>query len=78
MKKKYEQCVCCVMDTSDNKLELDENGVCSRCREYEQRIENEWNYGKGHEKELNKILYEIKKSGEGKKYDCIGSRRTSS
>lgn len=67
----YKTCNSCVMDTSDKTLTFDENGICSRCNEFEQRIAKEWNYGKGHEEELKKILIEIKESGKGKKYDCI-------
>ncbi len=64
-------CANCVMDTTDSKLTLNENGVCTRCNEYEQRIVKWWNHGQGHEKELEKILADVKKSGEGKEYDCI-------
>ena len=67
----HKMCTRCVMDTSDKILKFDENGVCTRCNEFEHRIVKEWNYGKGHEKELKKLLDEIKKSGKGKKYDCI-------
>ena len=59
------------MDSSDTALMFDENGVCQRCNEYEQRILNEWNYGCGHEKELERLITEIKNSGNGKPYDCI-------
>lgn len=72
--KKYEEYQCCsrcVMDSTDANLKLDENGVCSRCKEYEQHIEKEWNHGFGHEKELQQIIAQIKKSGQGKEYDCI-------
>lgn len=69
--KAYKICNNCVMDTTDSKISLDENGVCSRCNEYKQRIAPDWNFGKGHEEELEKIISEIKKSGKGKKYDCI-------
>lgn len=71
MGKNYQVCNSCVMDTTDKFLTFDENGICPRCNEFQQRIVEEWNYGKGHEKELAKLLAEIKKSGEGKKYDCI-------
>lgn len=71
MSKKLKMCNSCVMDTSDKMLILDENGVCSRCNEYNNRILKWWNHGYGHEDELNKILNEIKRVGEGKKYDCI-------
>lgn len=67
----YQICNCCVMDTSDEDITFDSNGVCMRCSEYKERIEPEWNHGKGHEKELQELITAIKKSGEGKEYDCI-------
>lgn len=70
-RKNYQVCTRCVMDTSDITLTFDKDGVCPRCNEYEQRIVKWWNHGKGHEEELDKILAEVKKSGEGKNYDCI-------
>lgn len=67
----YQVCTCCVMDTSDEDITFDENGVCMRCKEYKERILPEWDYGRGHEAELHDLLSSIKKSGEGKPYDCI-------
>lgn len=67
----YQVCKKCVMNTTDTKLELDEHGVCDRCRDYEDRILPWWNHGRGHEAELQKLITDIKKSGEGKKYDCL-------
>ena len=69
--RKYQVCSRCVMDTTDTAILFDEHGVCQRCREYEERILPEWNHGKGHEAELQELITKIKKSGEGKKYDCI-------
>ena len=71
MENKYQVCNSCVMDTTDKFLTFDGNGICSRCNEYRQRIVKEWNFGKGHEEELAKILSDVKKSGTGKKYNCI-------
>ena len=71
MDKTYKVCSNCVMDTTDKFITFDENGMCNRCREYKDRILNEWNYGRGHEKELKLILDKVKESGKGKKYDCI-------
>lgn len=71
MSKEVKVCNSCVMDTSDKMLILDENGICSRCNDYNNRILKWWNHGIAHEEELNKILNEIKKAGKGKKYDCI-------
>lgn len=70
-KRPYQVCSCCVMDTTDDYIEFDENGVCQRCKEYKERILPDWNYGEGHEAELKALLGDIKRSGKGKKYDCI-------
>lgn len=70
-KRKYQICTCCVMDTTDENIVFDRNGVCERCNEYKQRILPDWNYGKGHESELKEIIREIKHKGRGKRYDCI-------
>lgn len=67
----YQVCTCCVMDTSDPDITFDEDGVCHRCNEYKNRILPDWNYGKGHEEELSRLIADIKKKGEGKEYDCI-------
>ena len=69
--KEYQVCTCCVMDTTDEDITFDENGVCMRCNEYKNRILPEWNHGKGHEKELRELIDRIKESGKGKEYDCI-------
>lgn len=69
--KKYQVCTRCVMDTTDEDIQFDEHGVCMRCREYEERILPDWKHGKGHEAELQELINKIKKSGEGKQYDCI-------
>lgn len=71
IQRKYQICKCCVMDTSDADIVFDSNGVCMRCNEYKNRILPQWNYGEGHEEELNTLLTEIKRKGHGKQYDCI-------
>lgn len=69
--KPYQICNCCVMDTSDESITFDEHGICMRCNEYKQRILPDWNYGQGHENELDALINKIKDSGKGKQYDCI-------
>lgn len=60
------------MDTkADPSMVIEENGKCERCNMYERTIAPNWNYGRGHEKELLDLLTRIKKAGEGKKYDCL-------
>lgn len=69
--REYQICKCCVMDTTDEDIAFDENGICMRCNEYKTRILPEWNHGKGHEKELQTLIQQIKDSGKGKQYDSI-------
>lgn len=70
-KNEIKVCKHCVMNTTDTNLVLDENGVCDRCHDYEERILPWWNHGKGHEEELKKLIADIKKRGVGKEYDCL-------
>lgn len=67
----FQVCERCVMDTTDKNIVFNENGVCERCNTYESSILPIWNYGKGHDAELQKIVNDIKTTGKGKKYDCI-------
>ena len=71
LKRQYQICTCCVMDTTDEDIVFDSNGVCERCNEYLNRILPEWNYGRGHDKELKRLIHDIAESGKGKRYDCI-------
>ena len=60
------------MDTkSDPSMIIDVNGKCERCNMYERTVAAHWNHGQGHEKELEALLVKIKKTGKGKKYDCL-------
>lgn len=70
-KRPYQVCNRCVMDTTDEDIVFDENGVCAYCNEYAKNILPWWNHGRGHEKELQALLGDIKQSGKGKQYDCI-------
>lgn len=69
--RNYQICNRCVMDTSDEDIKFDKDGVCERCNEYENRILPGWNHGNGHEKELEELIKNIKRKGERNKYDCI-------
>ena len=55
-KRPYQICKCCVIDTTDEGITFDSNGVCMRCNEYKERIEPAWNHGRGHEKELQELI----------------------
>lgn len=62
---------CCVMDSSDELITFDENGVYQRCREYKSSIRPNCNFGAGKAAELNALINDIKHKGQGMQYDCI-------
>ena len=71
MRRHYQICTNCVMDTSDSKITFDDKGVCDHCNTYYNDIEPVCNYGKGREKELSSMADKIKASGKSKDFDCI-------
>ena len=71
IKREFQRCTQCVMDTTDSMIEFDENGVCDHCRNFEKNIKPYWNPNKENREELEKVAAQIRKDGEGKDYDCI-------
>ena len=78
MKKKYlddyqgnKICTNCIMDTSDPTLTFDQDGVCVYCRNFEEHIKPHWNPNDKGIKKIMPLINKIKKSGEGKDYDCV-------
>jgi len=71
MERKYQICTKCVMDTSYPEIIFDENGICNHCKEYDERVKRDLHYDELGQQKLSEILKEIKKSGKGKKYDCL-------
>ncbi|GAM97937.1 putitive LPS biosynthesis protein [alpha proteobacterium U9-1i] len=67
----YRICTRCIMDTSDPEIEFDEEGVCNHCHDYERRLAAEVFPGSVGRQQLAKVVAQIKREGEGKKYDCI-------
>ena len=64
-------CSRCIYDERVSAITFDKNGECNYCKQVADLIEQ---YGTGMPKGmemLNSIVEEIKKSGKGKKYDCM-------
>jgi len=59
------------MDTTDVDIRFDEQGVCNHCTNFFNRIASRVYQGEASEKELKTIIGKIRKSGRGKKYDCV-------
>ncbi len=67
----YMQCATCIMDTTDPLISFDEKGICNHCRSYKNYKDSYMLVGTEAERRTAKMVAEIKKSGEGKDYDCI-------
>lgn len=70
-KRSYQICKSCVMDTSDSKIKFDSYGVCDHCNTFNIEIKPIWNYGKGRQNDLKRILTRIKNQSKDKDFDCI-------
>lgn len=64
-------CTRCIYDDRTPSISFDENGVCNYCRMVDDLIE-EYQTGRPEgERKINQMIEQIKKDGQGKKYDCI-------
>ena len=69
--KSYQECSRCVMDTTDPLITFDKTGHCCHCTDFLDR-RAQYNYhGKESEAALNSIFEKIRRSGRGRKYDCV-------
>jgi N-acetyl sugar amidotransferase len=63
-------CTRCIMDDSVPGIGFDKNGVCTFCQIHDE-LEISYPLNDETPKRLQEIVNTIKKSGKGKKYDCI-------
>ena len=71
MKKNYQICTKCIMDTSDSLIKFNENGVCEYCINFKKNILPNWNKQLNNKKYLNLLAENIKKNTKNQKYNCI-------
>lgn len=70
-RRDYQQCVRCVMDTTDPDIQFDENGICNLCTEFLRRREEIKEMRKLGPEHLDNVVKRIKTSGKNKKYDAL-------
>lgn len=71
MIRNYQQCIRCVMDTTDLEIVFDNEGYCNHCTEFlEKRAAHKY-HGKESDEALEQIVEQMKIAGKGKKYDCL-------
>lgn len=68
---KKEMCSRCVYDADIPNIEFDSNGECSYCKLFDDLDRQYPNLGAEGEAYYNQMLDKIRKSGKGKKFDCI-------
>lgn len=67
----YQICPNCVMDTSDPTITFDGKGFCHHCNDFFTHVKPNWHTDSSGKKELQRIVESIKKSGEGRDFDCL-------
>ncbi len=70
-KENYQICTRCVMDTSDEHIKFDTNGVCDHCHDFNNNVKPNWHTDERGRAKLEKIVEKIKKQGKGKEFDSI-------
>ncbi|MFB9374579.1 N-acetyl sugar amidotransferase [Algimonas porphyrae] len=66
----YQICTRCIMDTTVPTIRFDQNGECNFC-EMHDVMEARYPLDERGKAELDRLVADIKKAGEGKKYDVI-------
>lgn len=67
----YQICSCCIMDTSDPNIVIDEQGCCDYCNNFEALIKPNWFADRNGQDALNRLADDIRREGLGKDFDCI-------
>lgn len=68
---RYQRCTRCVMDTTDQEITFDAQGVCNHCRQFEEVTRKHWYPNSEGARLWAASLEEIKTAGKGQEYDCI-------
>ena len=67
----YKICSHCVMDTSDEDIQFNDQGICNHCIEFESVLADLKYIKHNSEEKLQNLLKNVKENGRNKKYDCI-------
>jgi len=71
LKRPLQICSRCIMDSSDPRLQLQANGRCDYCNNFEAMIKPNWDTGAEGERKLAAMAAAIRDAGKGKDFDCI-------
>lgn len=71
VKREYQICTHCIMDTSDPNITFNEKGWCDYCRNYCANIKPHWHPNQEGERNLRPLIDKIKQDGRGREHDCL-------
>lgn len=71
LKRAYQVCTQCVMDTSDSRIVFDEHGVCDHCHGFKRDVLPNWYPNEQGKAMFRKTVERIKQSAASKPFDCI-------
>lgn len=69
-KHPHQECVRCVMDTSDPWITFNDEGLCNHCQAYDAYVATIGS-PEDRQRKLEKLVEQLKARGKGKDYDCI-------
>ncbi|UVO52847.1 N-acetyl sugar amidotransferase [Sphingomonas sp. SUN039] len=67
----YQVCSNCVMDTTDENISFDADGVCDHCHNFRDHVAPNWHTDERGEAELMAIAEKIRADGKDREFDCI-------
>ena len=70
-KRNYQICTKTVMDTSDERITFDENGVCDQAVNFYKNTKSKIYDFDLRKKELETMITKIKEQGKNDEYDCL-------
>jgi len=71
MKRQYQVCTRCIMDTTDVEISFDDDGVCNHCTAALARMASQLPPAEEREARLARLVETIKAEGRSRQYDCI-------
>lgn len=71
VKRPYQICANCVMDTTDSNITFDDRGWCDYCRNYYANILPHWHPDAESEASLERQADEIRRAGRDRDHDCL-------
>ena len=71
MPQKIQTCKTCIMDTSDPRIQFDNQGSCEYCNNFRSAIQPSWDTGAKGSEALRLMSEQIKLDSKGKEFDAI-------